>query len=164
MSDGIRQTCCHVDGRARRQTVHKAAVAVGAAGILIGFVIFGSRGTSEAAKDSAGVGNRPQDVVASMIAAAQRGDFQDSATSESQALRFMHHVYDQRSELTGHVVSDVSIANDSAASLVLELVYRRDNERYKFELKRVRDGWKVVELTPVDRYSPEIPYGTPVDR
>ena len=164
MSDGTRQTCCHVGDRARRKTVHKAAVAVGAAGILIGFAIFGSRGTSEAAKDSADVGNRPQEVVAAMIAAAQRGDFQYASTSESPASRFMRHVHDQRSELTGHVMSDVAIAADTTASLVLELVYRSENERYKFELKRVRDGWKVVELTPVDRFSPEIPYGTPVGR
>ena len=51
---------------------------------------------------------------------------------------------------------------DSEAAVTLERIYARRHDLQRVRLQN-RDGeWKIVELVPVDRIAPPIPYGTPV--
>jgi hypothetical protein len=60
------------------------------------------------------------------------------------------------------VISELNQPDSSNASLVLELVYRRENVRYAMELLQIDSRWKVADLKPLDRFQPESPYGAPV--
>ena len=65
-------------------------------------------------------------------------------------------------DLTGHATTDVKITPPDEATLVLERIYTRHNERHQVTLRRVFGDWKIVAIKPLERFAPEIPYGTPV--
>lgn len=65
-------------------------------------------------------------------------------------------------EMTGHVIAAVEYRDRTSATLILERIYRAHIERYQIELKHVGGNWALVDMTPLQRYAPEIPYGTPV--
>lgn len=51
---------------------------------------------------------------------------------------------------------------EGEALVTLERIYARRHDLQRVRLRN-RDGeWKIVELVPVDRIAPPIPYGTPV--
>ena len=52
--------------------------------------------------------------------------------------------------------------DEDEAVVILERVYSRRNDRQHVRLRRRGDEWRIVELVPLDRTAPPIPYGTPV--
>jgi len=118
----------------------------------------------------------PQDAVTEFINALKAGDLAAAQNfiaedvgrtgrKESGAgstAMFVQSLCERRAELTGHVVSDVKFFDDASVSLVLELVYRRDNVRYEVGLRRVDNRWVLRRIEPLAHFQPEIPYGTPV--
>lgn len=67
-----------------------------------------------------------------------------------------------QAELKSYVTTDWQRVSDDEATLILERVYTNYNERHRVRLRRSRAGWKIAEMTPLESYAPEIPYGTPV--
>ncbi|HUG90750.1 MAG TPA: hypothetical protein VML55_07955 [Planctomycetaceae bacterium] len=48
------------------------------------------------------------------------------------------------------------------AVVTLERIYSRRNDLERVRLRQHGGAWRIVELVPVDRVAPPIPYGTPV--
>lgn len=121
--------------------------------------------------------NSVEAAVTNLISAAQSGNeaayraclvddvagVELASSSQSGPAIFASDLRVHRSDLTGHVISDVNQTENSSASLVLELVFRRENVRYQLQMRKVGDRWKVANLAPLNRFQPEIPYGTPVE-
>jgi hypothetical protein len=63
-------------------------------------------------------------------------------------------------DLKSYVTTDTKHISDTEATLLLERIYGDRNDREHVRLKHFGDEWKIVEMTPVDRFAPEIPYGT----
>ena len=117
----------------------------------------------------------PAERVAAMIAAEKAGDVaayvacfdgplrdtiqarmaQGSTAQHAEALR------QGAADLTGHALTRRRTGEDSAG-FILERIYRTYNERQRIELARSGGRWSIVTLRPLERYAPEIPYGTPV--
>ena len=51
---------------------------------------------------------------------------------------------------------------EGEAVVTLERIYARRHDLQRVRLQNRNGAWKIVELVPVDRVAPPIPYGTPV--
>jgi len=67
-----------------------------------------------------------------------------------------------QADLKSYVTMDWNRLSDSEATLTLERVYSDHNEKHRLRLQRSGRAWTIVEMTPLESYAPEIPYGTPV--
>ena len=65
-------------------------------------------------------------------------------------------------DLKSYVTTEWKYINGDEATLVLERIYTQFNKRHLVRLRRINGAWKIVELTPLESFAPEIPYGTPV--
>ena len=63
-------------------------------------------------------------------------------------------------DLKSYVTTDTKRLSETEATLLLERIYGDRNDKERVRLKRFGNQWKIVEMTPVDRFAPEIPYGT----
>jgi len=64
--------------------------------------------------------------------------------------------------LTGFAMTDLQLTEPASATLNLERGYKVYNERQQVRLRQVSGVWKIVELKALERFAPEIPWGTPV--
>lgn len=118
----------------------------------------------------------PESCVSTMLKAAAAGDadrYMDCfAGNLRQQLekrlaretrdRFAAELKTAEGELKNYVTSEWRFPADDEATFHLERIYSQFHERHTVRMRRLRTGWKIVELSPLDRFSPEIPYGTPV--
>lgn len=131
--------------------------------------------------DHAG-GAGPADCVSAMVVAEQAGDVDAyldrlggplRETLEAQAAtkpkeEIAAQLRGATTGMTGHATSNLKFPQPgpngtrSSATLVLERIYRDYNERFNVRLERIGGEWKVVNVEPMERYAPEIRYGTPV--
>lgn len=145
------------------------------AGLLV--VVVMSRPTrtpteSSSSNDDAG----PDACVAAMVAAEKSGDVDayldcfsgplrdqlQSRMAKQSRERLAAELRSGAADLTGHATTDLKITQPDAATLVLERIYTQHNERHQISLSRAFGVWKIVEIKPLERFAPEIPYGTPV--
>ena len=123
---------------------------------------------------------RPEDqldrCITQMLQAAQNGDVKDYLECFAGDLRAKLASRLERAapevaaaelrsgyaDLKSYVTTDWQRLSDDEATLTLERVYKDYNERHRVRLRWSRTGWKIVELTPLESFAPEIPYGTPV--
>lgn len=120
----------------------------------------------------------PNEVVRTMVAAERAGDVETwlgcfagelrdqlearlAAGSREQAAGELRH---GAARLTGVVTTDSTQLAADRVRVVLERVYTDSNERQELELQRTGGRWQIVRQTVLDRFAPEIPYGTPVFR
>lgn len=120
----------------------------------------------------------PNEVVSTMVAAEREGDVETwfgcfagelrdqletrlSAGSREQAAGELRH---GAARLTGVVTTDSTQLAADRVRVVLERVYTDSNERQELELQRIGGRWRIVRQAVLDRFAPEIPYGTPVFR
>lgn len=159
--------------RHRRKSLAALAALLAGAAVLAAVAVVG-RPRQPATDGSADV--PPDDCVRQMLLAAQRGDVETWLDSFAGDLRdrlgarvqerspghFAAELRGRESALNGIAIEDRRLATPDEAMLTLEKVYTDYNERYRVRLMRSDGGWRIVEMTPLDRASPEIPYGTPV--
>ncbi|NOX56586.1 MAG: hypothetical protein GXP27_19510 [Planctomycetes bacterium] len=116
------------------------------------------------------------DCITQMLQAAQQGDVQRYLDCFAGDLRAKlaarlekgnpeaaaAELRSGQAELKSYVTTDWRRVSEDEATLILERVYKDYNERHRVRLRRKRGAWKIVELTPLESFAPEIPYGTPV--
>ena len=114
--------------------------------------------------------------ITQMLQAAQRGDVQRYLDCFAGDLRdklaarlkkgnpeaAAAELRSGQAALKSYVTTDWQRVSNDEATLILERVYKNYNERHRVKLRRTRGAWKIVELTPLESFAPEIPYGTPV--
>ncbi|MGH7129512.1 MAG: hypothetical protein ACREJB_15690 [Planctomycetaceae bacterium] len=163
--------------RPQRNTLARL-LAVMAVVAVIAVVLIATRPSSDRADPTqadAPPAGTPETAVAALVEAQRRGDvvgyldrltgrLRDEMTArretESDA-ELAAGLRGRLSGLKGRVTSDVDQTGDRA-TLTLELIFADRNERERVELVREDGEWKITARDPLDRFEPEIPYGTPV--
>ena len=118
----------------------------------------------------------PKMCVQRMLESAQTGDVEsyfacfasdlqevmneESATQSTK--QFASKLRSREADLKTFVAKDLEFLSQSEATLELERSYSDHNRRHRVRLKLIGDEWKIVELVPLERYVPKIPFGTPV--
>ena len=119
---------------------------------------------------------RPDYCVLAMLEAAQRGDaasyldcfagrLRDKLQSGMQgkpAQEVGRELQMSESHLKSYVLTEWQFPQDDEAVAVMERIYSEHNERHRVRLRRIGREWKIVEMTRLEQFAPEIPYGTPV--
>ncbi len=110
----------------------------------------------------------PEDLVAAMLAAERDGDTPRlldcfDGPLQTQRLRAgSGESADRNRGMVGYVTTGLKLVEPAGATLVLERIFTDHHERQRIELRQLRSGWKIVEITPLDQFVPDIPYGTPI--
>lgn len=125
------------ESRSRRLVVTTAMLAVG--GILLMLARAGHQSSRDEVTDT------PEACVGRYLAAEEEA----KPSTERQM---------------GWATSQFAMTGSDKASLVLERIYQDHVGRQSMALVRVGGRWQIREVSEVDRQSPLIPYGTPVDR
>lgn len=159
--------------------MRKWATAAAVVGLVVVALIMARdttpNGKSQSEKDTSDEDQfTPEQCIQRWLEAAQAGDAEtylscfagkmrdrlgsgfNSRSPEDSRARLKSGTADLRS----YVTTDTKHISDTEATLLLERIYWDRNDRERVRLKRFGDEWKIVEMTPVDRFAPEIPYGT----
>src|SRR5689334_18746996 len=107
MNDAVRARCCPSNRNGRRRAARRSMTVAVSVALLIAVALFAGRGAGKPAEPFVEDFNRPQDVIAYVVEAAQRGDLAAVetrlSTTDPVALTLARHIHDSRSELMGHV-------------------------------------------------------------
>jgi hypothetical protein len=130
--------------------------------------------------DIAASGAAPEDTIdhclERMLDAARNGDLESYLDCFAGELReqlaaglagqpnekAMAELRSGEADLKSFATHPVVPPRDGEAVVTLERIYSRRHDLQRVTLRREGGAWKIVELVPVDRLAPPIPYGTPV--
>ncbi|MBM4044138.1 MAG: hypothetical protein FJ279_03420 [Planctomycetes bacterium] len=119
---------------------------------------------------------KPEDPVWAMFQAAKDGNVQaylncfadeirarlDREAQEMRPERFGGYLRQGSKDVLGIAVSDLEKLREDEARMRVELTFRDRNEVQKFAVRKLRNGWKIKDMTEAQRVKPVIPYGTKV--
>jgi hypothetical protein len=174
--------------RARRTWKRGTAVGVLAALIAASLLVQSRRPPETNVPSSSGRKKlqTPEACIAAAIAAEKSGDFRayvNCFTGESQAKlqsraktkteEMANELRRGSADLTGFSISEIRFSDSSAgvksgapvvksATLVVQRIFRQFDERQRVRLLEIDGNWQIVQITPLDRVTPPVPYGTPV--
>lgn len=160
--------------RLSSRPVLRSVVVVAAAAALAAVLLL-ARGP-RVPTDGAPGGVSPDAAVAALVSAERAGDveaYREGLTGEALeafesrlrgvgAGQVAAGLRGGLAGLKGHATSEVRQEGSDAATLVLELIFADRHERQRVELRRTGGVWKISGRTPMERITPEVPYGTPV--
>ena len=152
------------------------AVTIMVVGVGTVFLRQDANESSEPAITPAAEGSVLEQVITKMLTAAQSGNIEayldcfQGELRETLARRLdaipqktaATELRNTEKDLKNFVTTDTRTPADDEMILVLERSYSDFRKRHRVRLKRSNGNWAIVELTPLDRYAPKIPYGTPV--
>ena len=65
-------------------------------------------------------------------------------------------------DLKSFVTRDADDSRAGRKVVLLERIFSSRNDLHRVTLERSGDRWLIIEMTPLERVAPQIPYGTPV--
>lgn len=154
---------------------HRRAAAVLGAVVLLSATVLVARPGRPRPAALAGTNVEPEDCIAQMIRAQQRGDvdaylacfageFYDRLAARMDAQprsRVCAELQHSAAGLMGHACTSREVAGEMAV-ITLERIFASYNERQRVRLRRNGRTWRITDVETLQRYAPSIPYGTPV--
>lgn len=170
------------NSRAKSRTVNWKTLATGAlaVGILIMILFMNRLPPEETQRRPFAMATdleTPESTLTTMIEQARSGDTDaylrcfagdlaqrmKSRLQSDSSGRARVELRQREAGLKSHVTADWENLGPDESACTLERVYADYNERHRVRLRRLGAEWKIVELEPIQRFAPRIPYGTPVD-
>jgi hypothetical protein len=170
-------------GNPRRPILAAAVLAIAVAGLLL-FGRSSDTGGQSGPAQSSGLaqsgeaGDTVERCLERMLAAARAGDmaayvacFDGELRDRVQAgiagqppERAAAELRAGEADLKSFATHRLERPGPNQAVVTLERIYSRRHDVQRVRLRRDGEGqeWKIVELVPVERVAPQIPYGTPV--
>ncbi len=161
----------------RHSTAARPVVALAATAGLLLLAVFLARSPSQS--DTASTNRTDEEaldtVIERLISTAQAGDvdawlncFAGAARSRHESSlevtgreRFTAGLRQRTALLRSYVTTNWQIEG-LRATVELERVFAERNVRVKLDLEKLNGQWQIIAETPLDEFSPEILYGTPV--
>ncbi len=116
------------------------------------------------------------DTIRRMLLAGRQGDVQTYLSSFADPLRSVlatrlnaadaetarRRLRAQYAALKSFVASEWRRTGENEATVLVEHIYADSSERVLFTLRRSGGRWYIVQAETLQRFAPQIPYGTPV--